>query len=176
MAAPSSYQGPRAEHKGQQSVSQDAHIAFEQAYSQTTVGDILEEKDGALFSVTVSSSLASVIAELHTHKIGNLPVIDPNAGLVGVISERDIIRATGEFGEEALSRPVRDFMTANPQTCSQEDKVGDVMIRMTEGRFRHMPVVDNDVLEGVISIRDIVIHRVKEVEFEALRLKQLMVG
>ena len=67
-------------------------------------------------------------------------------------------------------------MTANPQTCSLEDKVGDVMIRMTEGRFRHMPVVDNDMLAGMMSIRDIVIHRVKEVEFETLRLKQLMVG
>ena len=176
MAAPSSYQAPRVGHKGQQSASQDAHIAFEKAYSQTTIADLLEEKDGALYSVTVSASLASVITELHTRKIGNLPVIDPKAGLVGVVSERDVIRATGDLGEEALLRPVKDFMTAKPQTCSKDDKVSDVMKRMTEGRFRHMPVVDGDVLEGMISIRDIVMHRVKEVEFEALRLKQLMVG
>ncbi|WP_319413498.1 CBS domain-containing protein [uncultured Cohaesibacter sp.] len=177
MAAPSSYQGPRAEQKGKRvSASQDAHIAFEKAYSNTTVGDILEEAHGVLYSVTVNASLASVIAELNVRKIGNMPVVDPNAGLVGVVSERDVIRATGDLGEEALSRPVKDFMTANPKTCSKGDKVGDVMKRMTDGRFRHMPVVDGDVLEGVISIRDIVMHRVKEVEFEALRLKQLLVG
>ena len=109
MAAPSSYQGPRAEQKGQQSASQDAHIAFEKAYSQTTVGDILEEKDGALYSVTVSSSLASVIAELNIHEIGNLPVIDPNVGLVGVISERDIIRATGRVRGRSARSPGPGF-------------------------------------------------------------------
>nr|WP_321456421.1 CBS domain-containing protein [uncultured Cohaesibacter sp.] len=174
--APSSYQAPRTDSRGQESTSQDARIAFEKAYSTTTVGDILKDKEVSLYAVTVSSSLQAVIAELEIRKIGNMPVIDPNKGLVGVVSERDVIRATGEFGNEALARPVKDFMTANPQTCSKEDTVGDVMKRMTDGRFRHMPVVDGDELEGVISIRDIVMHRVKEVEYETLRLKQLMVG
>ncbi len=174
--APTSYQGPRAEHQGQKSMSQDAHIAFEHAYSQTTVGELLAEKESVVFSVTVTTSLAAVIAELDIHKIGNMPVVDLNTGLVGVVSERDVMRAIGEFGETAMARPVKDFMTRNPRTCSREDKIVDVMRIMTESRFRHMPVVDGAAVEGVISIRDIVMHRVKEVEFETLRLKQLMVG
>ena len=105
--APSSYQAPRTDSRGQESTSQDARIAFEKAYSTTTVGDILKDKEASLYAVTVSSSLQAVIAELEIRKIGNMPVIDPNKGLVGVVSERDVIRATGEFGNEALARPVK---------------------------------------------------------------------
>ncbi|WP_316860017.1 CBS domain-containing protein [uncultured Cohaesibacter sp.] len=174
--APSSYQGPRVETKVQGSASQDARIAFEHAYSQATVGDLLEEKGISLFSVTKSMSLLAVSAELTARQIGNLPVVNANGGLVGVISERDIIKAVAEAGDKALKMSAEDFMTANPKKCVRGDKIVDVMKIMSDGHFRHMPVVDGDRLEGVISIRDIVMHRVKEVEFEALRLKQLVVG
>lgn len=176
--APSTYQGPRAdiEEPSQLSMSQDARLAFEKAYSKTTVKDILEQKSGEIFSVTASMTLAAAVTELSARKIGNVPVIDHNGGLVGVLSERDIIAATAELGDKVLDDQVLNHMTKNPVTCSIEDHVLDVMDRMTKGRFRHMPVVDGDLLEGMISIRDIVVHRVQEVEYENLRLKQLMVG
>ena len=173
---PSSYQGPRASEGHQQSMSQDARLAFEKTYSETTVGEILEEKGRQIYSITSSMTLAAAVAEFSARRIGNMPVIDPNGGLVGVLSERDVIRATADIGEEALGHPVSAYMTTQPKICSSEDRIVQVMQVMTDGHFRHMPVVDGDVLEGVISIRDIVMHRVKEVEFEALRLKQLMVG
>ena len=173
---PTTYQGPRAEDGSQLSMSQDARLAFEKAYSQTTVGKILEKKGFQIYSVTSSMTLAAAVTELSVRKIGNMPVIDPNDGLVGVLSERDIIAATAEFGEVAMNEPVSKFMTANPKTCSKSERVADVMQVMTDGHFRHMPVIEDGKLAGVISIRDIVMHRVQEVEYEYLRLKQLMVG
>ena len=177
---PKSYQGPRAKDQrpehDQNSMSQDARLAFEKAYSQTRVADLLEEKPSEIYAITASMTLAAAIAELSTRRIGNMPVIEPGTGMVGVLSERDIVRATAEHGEEVMSHAVRDYMTRNPVTCSAEDRIADVMQRMTEGRFRHLPVVDDGRLIGVISIRDVVLHRVQETEYEALRLKQLMVG
>lgn len=176
--APSTYQGPRAdiEEPSQLSMSQDARLAFEKAYSRTVVQDVLEQKGSEIFTITASMTLAAAVAELSARKIGNMPVIDQRGGLVGVLSERDVIAATAELGDMVLADPVSAHMTTNPQTCSSEDRVLEVMDRMTKGRFRHMPVVDGDALVGMISIRDMVIHRVQEVEYENLRLKQLMVG
>ncbi|WP_319533488.1 CBS domain-containing protein [uncultured Cohaesibacter sp.] len=175
---PSSYQGPRAdgEEPAKTSMSQDARLAFEKAYSQTTVSDILKEKPADIFTVTRTMTLASAIAELSARRIGNMPVVDPNTGLVGVISERDIVAAVADIGDEAMGHSVEQHMTSDPATCKGEDLIVDVMQIMTDGHFRHMPVMDGPVLVGVISIRDIVMHRVQEVEYETLRLKQLMVG
>ncbi|WP_180966687.1 CBS domain-containing protein [Cohaesibacter celericrescens] len=174
--APSSYQAPRSDGEGKKNMSQDARLAFEKAYSETKVGEILNEKGHQIFAITSSMTLSAAVAELAARKIGNMPVIDTNGGLVGVLSERDIVRATAEIGEEALTHSVSAYMTENPKTCSSDALIVNVMQEMTDGHFRHMPVVDGTRLAGVISIRDIVLHRVTEVEYENLRLKQLMVG
>ncbi|SNY94245.1 CBS domain-containing protein [Cohaesibacter sp. ES.047] len=174
---PKTYQGPRASDETQQnSTSQDARLAFEKTYSETKVRDILKGKSADLFTVTRTMTIAAATAELAARRVGNLPVVDHNLGLVGVISERDIVAAVCEVGEEAMGRSVEQHMTMDPATCKGEDLIVDVMQIMTDGHFRHMPVMDGPVLVGVISIRDIVMHRVQEVEYETLRLKQLMVG
>ena len=174
--APISYQGPRADGESEHHMSQDARLAFEKAYSETKVADILDEKGRKIFSITPSMTLAAAVAELAIRKIGNMPVIDTSGILVGVLSERDIMRAVAEAGEEALALPVEGFMTQNPKTCTEDDQIVTIMQIMTDGHFRHMPVLEGGSVVAMISIRDIVMHRVQEVEYEALRLKQLMVG
>lgn len=173
---PVSYQGPRADEGGQDSTSQDVSLAFEKAQSNTTVGNVLGQTGSNIFAITETMSLAAAVAELNAKGIGILPVIDNQGGLVGVLSERDVVRAVANPDGTPLTATVAEFMTPDPQTCTAEDKLTDVMQRMTEGRFRHMPVLQADNLAGMISIRDIVNNRVKELELEALRIKQLMVG
>ena len=173
---PTSYQGPRADGEQDATMSQDTSLAFDGVQSKTEVAQLLAEKGSDVFAVTNTLSLASVVTELSARAIGNMPVINIKGELVGVISERDIVRAVAEGSETALEQPVSSHMTRAPRTCRSSDRVADVMKIMSEGRFRHMPVVDDGALVGVISIRDIVTNRVQELEYEALRIKQLVVG
>ncbi len=173
---PISYQGPRADEGHQESTSQDVSLAYDKAESNTTVGAILSQNGSNIFTITETMSLAAAVAELSTKGIGILPVIDNQGGLVGVFSERDVVRAMAQPEETSMAASVGDFMTPDPKTCTADDKLSDVMQRMTEGRFRHMPVMQGGMLAGMISIRDIVNNRVKELELEALKIKQLMVG
>ena len=173
---PSSYQGPRADDEHQVSHSQDASLAYEKAASDTKVAAILGENGSSTYTITESMSLAAAVAELSVKGIGILPVIDNQGTLSGVLSERDIMRAMAETDGEALSAPVSQYMTPDPKTCLAEDKLDDVMKTMTEGRFRHMPVMQGGTLAGMVSIRDIVTNRVRELELESLKIKQLMVG
>ena len=90
-----------------------------------------------------------------------------NSALVGIISERDIIRVVGTDGPAALEWPVSSVMTQSVMTCRESDSVDRLMSVMTERRFRHLPVVEKGRLAGIISIGDVVKHRVAEVETEA---------
>lgn len=173
---PISYQGPRADAEQPESHSQDASLAFEKAQSETQVAKLLAEHGSEIYTITETMSLASAVAELAAKKVGILPVIDLQGTLVGVLSERDIMRAVAKSGGEAMAANVDEYMTRDPKTCSAEDKIVDVMKTMSDGRFRHMPVMQGGVVAGMISIRDIVQNRVQELELEALKIKQLMVG
>lgn len=173
---PVSYQGPRADEGGQASTSQDSNIAFEKIDSETTVSKILEVKGATVFSITETTSLGAASTELTLKKIGALPVIDHKGALVGVFSERDVVKAMDATGADALNAPVSAHMTPSPVTCSPGDKVLQLMEIMTEKRFRHLPVTEGERLCGMISIRDLVNSRMQELEYEALRIKQLMVG
>jgi CBS domain-containing protein len=90
----------------------------------------------------------------------------------GIFSERDFVRAIARQGASALERPVRDYMTQNVVTCEPDDKIAEVMQRMTQGKFRHMPVVENGRLAGIISIGDVVKHRIAEAEAEAMAMRE----
>ena len=94
----------------------------------------------------------------------------------GILSERDIVREIGKRGVACMSDKVRELMTDKVQACSPEDTTKAMMVKMTEGRFRHLPVLDGDKLIGVISIGDVVATRIKEVERENAAMADMIAG
>ena len=99
-------------------------------------------------------------------------VLGADHRVIGILSERDIVRALAERGAAVLSEPVSQVMTRDVKTCSEDDSIGDLMGRMTAGRFRHMPVVQQDRLVGIVSIGDVVKGRVEEIDHEAKSLRE----
>jgi CBS domain-containing protein len=111
-----------------------------------------------------------------TNRIGALVVSADGMTVDGIISERDVVRVVAEHGALALSRPVSGVMTVNVQTCSTADKALDLLHRMTEGRFRHLPVMRDGKLEAFISIGDVVKFRLSEIEMERAALEDMVKG
>ncbi|MEL6171245.1 MAG: CBS domain-containing protein, partial [Pseudomonadota bacterium] len=116
------------------------------------------------------------VETLRDKRIGALLVVDSDGLLVGIISERDIVRKLAETPGKTLPQRVSDVMTRKVETCSPDDSLVDVLRRMTNGRFRHMPVMRGDTLVGMVTIGDVINYRLTELEHEALQLKQLIVG
>lgn len=112
--------------------------------------------------------LAGLLAE---RKIGAVMVVDEGGALCGVISERDIVRALGEYGADCLDDQVAEHMTAAVKTATPNDDVVSVLERMTEGRFRHMPVLEERELVGVVSIGDIVKRRIDDLQRDNAHLQ-----
>jgi len=131
---------------------------------------ILKSKGADVETISSDMTLAQAVSILNTRKIGAVVVVD--AGRVrGILSERDIIKAIGAAGAEALDHPVAQVMTSNVITCERTDTVDQLMDAMTGGRFRHIPVVENDALVGIVSIGDVVKQRIAETEMEAEQLR-----
>jgi CBS domain-containing protein len=103
--------------------------------------------------------------------IGAVVVLGADHRVIGILSERDIVRALAERGATVLSEPVSQVMTRDVKTCSEDDSVEGLMGRMTDGRFRHMPVVQQGKLIGIVSIGDVVKSRVEEIDHEAKALR-----
>ena len=101
---------------------------------------------------------------------------DANGVLQGILSERDIVRKLAETPGQTLPQTVEENMTTGVVTCSPSDELIDVLRRMNDGKFRHMPVLDGENLCGMVTIGDVVNHRLEELEHEALQLKQMIVG
>ena len=116
---------------------------------------ILAAKGGNIICIEPTADLAAAAKLLSTHRIGALVVLDADGRLVGILSERDIVRTMAGVGTAALPVPVAQVMTRNVSTCDVNDSVSSVMERMTKGRFRHMPVLDQDRLAGLVSIGDV---------------------
>lgn len=135
------------------------------------VAAILKEKGRAVETVEPEEALTEVVRRLVAHRIGAIVVCEAGIGVVGIVSERDIVRMIAAHGMDALQRPVSDAMTREVTTCGEADTIDELMSRMTEGRFRHLPVVENGNLVGIISIGDVVKHRVAEVEIEASAMR-----
>ena len=175
--APVSYQGPMAEDKkAERGHSQTAAASLGAGQPGLTVAAILADKGGDIFTISPDISVKEVVAELNRRRVGALVVVDSAHQPVGIISERDVVRCADTIGLSVFDRPVHEIMTANPKTCFPEDKVEEVMKRMTEGRFRHLPVVDSGKLCGLVSIGDAVHHRMQEIEYENLKMRQAIVG
>ncbi len=132
-----------------------------------TVAAMLSEKGREVVTTSAAASIAGAIDTLAEHKIGALVVVDENDRIAGIISERDVVRALAGQHGEILSAPISTVMTRAVVTCGEGETINEVMKRMTRGRFRHLPVVENGRLTGIISIGDVVRARIEQVEREA---------
>ena len=117
---------------------------------------ILAAKGGNIICIESTADLAAAAKLLSTHRIGALVVLDAGGRLVGILSERDIVRTMADVGGAALQLPVAQVMTRDVSTSDVNDSLNTVMDRMTKGKFRHMPVLDRDRLVGLVSIGDAV--------------------
>jgi CBS domain-containing protein len=135
-----------------------------------TVRSILNTKGHQIMSVEPDANMTAAIKLLGEKKIGAVLVMSQSR-LEGILSERDIVRVLGERGAGALDEPVSSVMTRKVVTCKETDTVAELMEMMTTGKFRHLPVVDNGKVVGLISIGDIVKRRVQEYETEQEALR-----
>lgn len=136
-----------------------------------TVAAILSQKGRQVVTMGPKQTLREVCETLATHRIGAVVLIDPFGRIAGILSERDIVRALAAEGGAVLDRPAEAFMSTKVVTCSEKDTVDQVLQRMTDGRFRHMPVVRDDRLLGFVSIGDVVKRRLEHVEREAADMR-----
>jgi CBS domain-containing protein len=137
-----------------------------------TVKAILSRKGGDVVTIAPTASLSDAVKLLAQRRIGAIVVTGPDSRVAGILSERDIVRSLAERGHAALDDNVGSVMTRKVTTCSEADTIASLMERMTEGKFRHLPVVDQGKLVGVISIGDVVKWRVEEIEGESNALRE----
>jgi len=140
------------------------------------VSAILKTKGSIIITCKAADSIATISHILHVNRIGAVMVADERGAIAGIISERDIVRGLAIHGAAVMDRPASDLMTCKVMTCSPDDTVASVMTRMTEGRFRHMPVVVDGRLTGVISIGDVVKSRLAEYTHEVESLRDYVAG
>ncbi len=135
---------------------------------------ILRAKGSNVATIRPDATVAAAVRELKTRGIGALLVSEDGRRVAGILSERDIVHALAEQGAALLAMPVDQLMTRKVVTCVPEDTVSDLMARMTQHRFRHLPVVKDGILIGIVSIGDLVKNRIEEVEFEADSLRSFI--
>ncbi len=126
------------------------------------VADIIKEKGDRVLSVPPETTISQIAHELKRENIGALMIAGDNGQLLGVVSERDIVRGIVELGTEVLDKPASDLMNHPVVTCTPLTRTEELMKRMLDDRIRHMPVVNKDTLLGVVSIGDVVKSVVKE--------------
>lgn len=136
-----------------------------------TVSIILANKGCEVVTIEPSASLAAAVERLAGKNIGAALILGAGRRIAGIISERDIVRALAERGATVLDRPVSEVMTRKVETCNRNETVSSIMERMTTGKFRHVPVVEQGRLEGIISIGDVVKHRLHEMERESAAMR-----
>jgi CBS domain-containing protein len=137
-----------------------------------TVRSILSRKGSDVVTIAPTANLSEAVRLLALRRIGAVVVTGPDNRVAGILSERDIVRVIGERGPAALDENVGAVMTRKVITCTETDTIAYIMERMTAGKFRHLPVVDQGRLVGVISIGDVVKFRVEEIERETDALRE----
>jgi len=135
------------------------------------VKNILAGKRGDVVTIEPTADLTAATKLLAERRIGAVVVLGAEQRIVGILSERDIVRALAAHGPTALNERVSQVMTRDVKTCTEDDTIEDLMGRMTTGKFRHMPVVKQEKLIGIVSIGDVVKNRVEEIEHEAEALR-----
>ena len=141
------------------------------------VSQILKSKtDDTVVTVPPSTTVAAAAAILSTRRIGALVVSKDGKTLAGIVSERDIVRELGRRGVGCLTETVGEIMTTNVVTCTRQDRADDMLQLMTDGRFRHLPVVNGTEMVGLISIGDVVKARLSELSMEKDALEGMIKG
>ena len=149
------------------------------------IADILRDKGPAVATVTEGTTVTALLADLAAHNIGSMVVIGTGGQersdsgnitggeerIVGIVSERDVLRKLHEYGSGLLSRPVADVMSAVVVTCGPEDRIDDLAALMTDNRVRHVPVLVDGRLVGIVSIGDVVKHRMEEMAAQHQQLQ-----
>ena len=136
------------------------------------VENILQSKGRAVHTLPTGASIAEAVEMLNTRRIGAIVVTTADGKVAGILSERDVVRHLGKDWASLANRPVSDVMTKDVVTMSRRATVAEVMERMTERRIRHLPIVDNGELVGIVSIGDVVKRKIEETEQEATALKE----
>jgi CBS domain-containing protein len=134
---------------------------------EMTVRTILSTKGSDVITIEPTATLESGIGILAERGIGALVVLGADHRVIGILSERDIVRALAERGASALTEPIARVMTRTQATCTQSKTVDSIMEQMTAGKFRHVPVVEQERLVGIVSIGDVVKHRLMQMEHES---------
>lgn len=128
------------------------------------VSNLLTAKGSAVATIAPDASVAAAVDELRRHGIGALVVSTDRRHIEGIVSERDVVRALAERATTLLEEPVSSIMSTTVTTCSPDDQIEWLMSTMTERRIRHVPVVSDGVLSGIVSIGDVVKNRIGELE------------
>lgn len=136
-----------------------------------TIANILRGRSGELMTIDPDKTLKEVANILYERRIGALPVIDFEKRLVGIISERDIVRICSKLGGAAMESLVSSAMSTNLETSAPSDSIDMALARMTDRRIRHLPVLDNGALIGIVSIGDLVKAQIDSVIAEADALR-----
>lgn len=139
------------------------------------IADVLRSKGSAVATITETTTVIALLAELATHNIGAMVVVGPD-GMAGMVSERDVVRELHVRGADLLRLPVSEIMTAVVVTCTPEDPVDDLSALMTNNRVRHVPVLDNGRLVGIVSIGDVVKTRMEQLQSEQEHLQAYITG
>lgn len=141
-----------------------------------TVASILAEKGGSVVTGKPEHSLQEISAILAKHKIGAIVIVETDGKVCGIASERDVVRQIASQGTTALASPISSCMTRKVISCTPDSTVDEVMGVMSSNKFRHLPVLRNGNLEGIISIGDVVKRKIEQAEREAEDLKQYIAG
>lgn len=131
-----------------------------------TVRVLLKQLSGELRTIGPKARVETAAALLHTNTIGALPVVDETGRLVGIISERDIVKAVATRGAGGLNLLVQDIMSSNVATMTCDDSVRDVERLMNTRRIRHVPILEDGKLRAIVSMRDVVKYRLNAIEME----------
>lgn len=135
------------------------------------IANILKVKGRSVTTARPDDTVQEIADRLAHKKIGAIVIVGGGGSVIGIISERDLIRVIAQRGADALSMPVSEVMTREVVVCSEATSVDDIMEMMTNGRFRHLPVVEESRLVGIVSIGDIVKHHIAEVELEVSAMR-----
>ncbi len=136
------------------------------------ITEILKAKGDVVFTISPGEKVSDAVALLHQRRVGALVVLDDNDKVVGIFSERDVVRAVAADGAEGLSSPVQKVMTRDVIFANQSETVDSLLSRMTDRRIRHLPVCEDGRLIGLVSIGDLVKSKIAETVAEAQSLKQ----
>ena len=140
------------------------------------VRDMLAQKGDKVATVQPDATIETAVRKLKLEGVGALVVSKDDQTVAGIISERDIVRGLTDHGGALLSMKVSELMTQSVKTCAPDDKIQDIMSEMTRSRFRHLPVIADGKMCGIISIGDVVKNRLEELETETHVLRDYIVG